>query len=151
MTDYIWTLLLPGEVDRPGERSGGAAWQRAEMGQQAQESHRTGKHTANMKSAHWQYSVIYRIIKTSTLSIWLTLCGWLFTVSMCVCCQTEQLQLKLIQEKDLNDQLESEKVSMERQVLCVNMVSKNGTFKYVNILHSRNKSKSSNVIVIANL
>ncbi|XP_077594032.1 uncharacterized protein LOC144210937 isoform X1 [Stigmatopora nigra] len=29
--------------------------------------------------------------------------------------QTEQLQLKLIQEKDLNDQLETEKVIMERQ------------------------------------
>ncbi|CAI5666285.1 unnamed protein product [Oreochromis niloticus] len=30
--------------------------------------------------------------------------------------QTEQLQLKLIQEKDLNEQLEVEKVSMERQL-----------------------------------
>nr|XP_046232037.1 cingulin-like isoform X4 [Scatophagus argus] len=30
--------------------------------------------------------------------------------------QTEQLQLKLIQEKDLNDQLESEKTAMERQL-----------------------------------
>uniref|UniRef100_A0A8C5HDK4 Cingulin-like protein 1 n=1 Tax=Gouania willdenowi TaxID=441366 RepID=A0A8C5HDK4_GOUWI len=30
--------------------------------------------------------------------------------------QTEQLQLKLIQEKDLNDQLEIEKTSMERQL-----------------------------------
>ncbi|XP_073334758.1 uncharacterized protein [Pagrus major] len=30
--------------------------------------------------------------------------------------QTEQLQLKLIQEKDLNDMLESEKASMERQL-----------------------------------
>ncbi|KAM4720610.1 uncharacterized protein FYW61_015965 [Anableps anableps] len=30
--------------------------------------------------------------------------------------QTEQLQLKLIQEKDLNDQLESEKAFMERQI-----------------------------------
>lgn len=29
----------------------------------------------------------------------------------------EQLQLKLIQEKDLNDELETEKVVMERQVL----------------------------------
>ncbi|XP_028457974.1 rac guanine nucleotide exchange factor JJ [Perca flavescens] len=30
--------------------------------------------------------------------------------------QTEQLQLKLIQEKDLNDQLETEKATMERQL-----------------------------------
>ncbi|KAM7369356.1 hypothetical protein PAMP_013630 [Pampus punctatissimus] len=30
--------------------------------------------------------------------------------------QTEQLQLKLIQEKELNDQLETEKVAMERQM-----------------------------------
>lgn len=30
--------------------------------------------------------------------------------------QTEQLQLKLIQEKDLNDQLETDKAFMERQV-----------------------------------
>lgn len=27
--------------------------------------------------------------------------------------------MKLIQEKDLNDQLETEKVALERQVLCV--------------------------------
>ncbi|MEQ2219210.1 hypothetical protein XENOCAPTIV_014181 [Xenoophorus captivus] len=32
------------------------------------------------------------------------------------CFQTEQLQLKLIQEKDLNDQLETEKAIMERQL-----------------------------------
>lgn len=36
-----------------------------------------------------------------------------------VCFQTEQLQLKLIQEKDLNDKLELNKGTMERQVLCV--------------------------------
>lgn len=48
----------------------------------------------------------------------LTLFGWLWR-HVCVCCQTEQLQLKLIQEKDLNDQLETEKAAMERQVLCV--------------------------------
>lgn len=36
-----------------------------------------------------------------------------------MCRQTEQLQLKLIQEKELNDQLEVEKTAMERQVLCV--------------------------------
>lgn len=36
---------------------------------------------------------------------------------LCVSAQMEQLQLKLIQEKDLNDELETEKVVMERQVL----------------------------------
>lgn len=41
--------------------------------------------------------------------------------SLCFDLQTEQLQLKLIQEKDLNEQLEVEKVSMERQVICVGL------------------------------
>lgn len=41
------------------------------------------------------------------------------TVDCYVCCQTEQLQLKLIQEKDLNDHLETEKAFLERQVKCL--------------------------------
>jgi len=39
-------------------------------------------------------------------------------VCVCVGCQNEQLQLKVIQEKDLNDQLETDKVAMDRQVLA---------------------------------
>ena len=46
-------------------------------------------------------------------------CLLLVVHSLVVSDQTEQLQLKLIQEKDLNDQLETEKVAMERQVQCV--------------------------------
>lgn len=44
--DFLFMMIVfPGEDDRPGDRSGGAARQRAEVGVQTQESHRTGKHT----------------------------------------------------------------------------------------------------------
>lgn len=60
MTNSFWTLFpLSGEDDRPGERSGGAAWQRAEMGCQIQESHRTGKHTGDRKWVSSDCSVTY--------------------------------------------------------------------------------------------
>lgn len=45
---------------------------------------------------------------------------WQSDVLTCFCFQAEQLQLKLLQEKDLNDQLELNKATIERQVcVCV--------------------------------
>lgn len=116
----VGTVLLSGEDDRPGERSGGAARQRAEMGRQTQESYRTGKHTADQQVPCPLYSG-----------------NGLVTETLLCLCQTEQLQLKLIQEKDLNDHLESEKASMERQVLRMNvccLISFSLCFKQVDLL-----------------
>ena len=114
-------FLLSGEDDWPGERSGGAARQRAEMGRQTQESYWTGKLPTNKSHVHY---IQENRLLTETL--------------LCLC-QTEQAQLKLIQEKDLNDNLELEKASIERQVLYMNvccLISLSLCFKQVDLIFS---------------
>lgn len=56
-------------------------------------------------------------VKTPKQEVLLMLTWSGLLIPLCVCPQTEQLQQKLIQQKEMNEELEAEKASMERQVM----------------------------------